>query len=264
VVVDRIVVREGLETRLADSLPHRADLADGIAMAWKPRPTGRRKATRAHRLLREFRLPGLRLHHPRDRAAPVLVQRAVRRLPGLRRAGVELFFDERLVVPDRASRSMTAPSRPGARASRPISCRPRSDRKHYGFQTPRQVEAICPRGRSRSSCAARARRKIQFRYDDGLAASTRCRAFEGVIPNMERRYRETDSLGARGFERYQNNRPAAPAAATACKPEALAVKIAAAHLQVAGEMSIREALRLVRSGARPDLSRPKNEIARAS
>ncbi len=39
----------------------------------------------SHRLLREIRLPGLRLHHPRDRAAAVLVQQSLRRLPGLRR-----------------------------------------------------------------------------------------------------------------------------------------------------------------------------------
>ncbi len=83
VVVDRIVVREGLETRLADSLRTALDLADGIAIL----ETAPARRARADHLFREFRLPGQRLHHPRDRAAPVLVQRALRGLSGLRRAG---------------------------------------------------------------------------------------------------------------------------------------------------------------------------------
>ncbi len=84
VVVDRIVVREGLETRLADSLRTALDLADGIAILETAPPRGRGAA--AHHLLGEVRLSGVGLHHPGDRAAAVLVQRAVRGLPGLRRA----------------------------------------------------------------------------------------------------------------------------------------------------------------------------------
>jgi excinuclease ABC subunit A len=83
VVVDRIVVREG-RRRGWPTVPHRA----------RPRRRHRdpgdrpgRGRPRAHHLLRELRLPGQRLHHPRDRAAAVLLQRALRRLPGLRRAG---------------------------------------------------------------------------------------------------------------------------------------------------------------------------------
>jgi excinuclease ABC A subunit len=84
VVVDRIVVREGLETRLADSFRTALDLADGIAIL-ETAPAGEGEA-RAHHLLREVRLPGLGLHDLRDRAAALLLQRALRRLPGLRRA----------------------------------------------------------------------------------------------------------------------------------------------------------------------------------
>ena len=85
VVVDRIVVKEGLETRLADSFrtalePRRRDR--------HPRDrAGRGRRAGADHVLRELRLSGLGLHHPRDRAAPVLVQRALRGLSGLRRAG---------------------------------------------------------------------------------------------------------------------------------------------------------------------------------
>ena len=50
--------------------------------------------------------------------------------------------------------------------------------------------------------------EIEFRYDEGGRVYQVTRVFEGVIPNMERRYRETDSNWIREeFENYQNNRP---------------------------------------------------------
>ena len=95
VVVDRVVVRPDLATRLADSLETALKLADGLAVvefADGPAPTGGSKANksknergRAPGVLGKVRLPGLGLHHFRDRAAAVFVQQPVRRLPGLRR-----------------------------------------------------------------------------------------------------------------------------------------------------------------------------------
>ena len=69
--------------------------------------------------------------------------------------------------------------------------------------------------------------KIQFRYDEGGRVYEIERPFEGVIPNMERRYRETDSAWSReDMERFQNNRPCGVCNGYRLKPEALAVKIA--------------------------------------
>ena len=75
--------------RLAESFETALELADGIAVVefadaprGKRRLPARRKTRRApYRLRREIRLPGLRLHHSRDRAAAVLLQQPVRRLP---------------------------------------------------------------------------------------------------------------------------------------------------------------------------------------
>ncbi len=79
-VVDRIVVKPGIEKRLADSIETALGLSDGIVYA------ERADDSDAHGLLLAFRLPGQRLHHRGDRAAPVQLQLAARRLPGLRRA----------------------------------------------------------------------------------------------------------------------------------------------------------------------------------
>ena len=80
VVVDRIVVREGLGNRVADSIETALKLADGIAIAENA------DGGETHDLLGEIRLPGLGLHHSRDRAATLFLQQPAWRLPGLRRA----------------------------------------------------------------------------------------------------------------------------------------------------------------------------------
>ena len=87
--------------------------------------------------------------------------------------------------------------------------------------------------------------------------------FEGVIPNMERRYRETDSNWIREeFERYQNNRPCGACGGFRLRDEALAVKIAGLHVGEVVQMSIREAFDWCKTV--PDsLTKQKNEIARA-
>ncbi len=85
VVVDRIVVREGVAERLAESL----ETGAAPGRRHRGRRVGRqargRERAAAAAVLREVRLPGLRLHHRRDRAEAVLVQQSGRRLPGLRR-----------------------------------------------------------------------------------------------------------------------------------------------------------------------------------
>ena len=59
-------------------------------------------------------------------------------------------------------------------------------------------------------------RKSPFLYDDGMRTYKTKKTFEGVIPNLDRRYRETDSAWVREeIARYQSDHPCPPAAATA-------------------------------------------------
>ena len=59
-------------------------------------------------------------------------------------------------------------------------------------------------GRTTSSCSARARTRSRFIYDDGMRRYETKKPFEGVIPNMQRRYKETDYAWMReDMERYQ-------------------------------------------------------------
>jgi len=105
--------------------------------------------------------------------------------------------------------------------------------------------------------------EIPFRYDEGGRVYQVTRSFEGVIPNMERRYRETDSNWVREeFERYQNNRACGSCDGYRLREEALAVKIAGLHIGQVVQMSIREAHQWC-AEVPESLSAQKNEIAHA-
>ncbi len=85
--------------------------------------------------------------------------------------------------------------------------------------------------------------------------------FEGVVPNMERRFLETDSSWIREeFSKYQSAAPCEVCGGKRLKPEALAVKICGMDIMEASEMSIKKALTWF-SGIGPNLTPKKQEIA---
>ncbi|MBE6443491.1 MAG: excinuclease ABC subunit UvrA [Alphaproteobacteria bacterium] len=85
--------------------------------------------------------------------------------------------------------------------------------------------------------------------------------FEGVIPNMERRFLETDSPSVREeLARYQSAAPCEFCSGKRLKPEALAVKIGGLDIMDASNMSIKEAL-VWFGGILPTLTPKKQEIA---
>jgi excinuclease ABC subunit A len=134
--------------------------------------------------------------------------------------------------------------------------------KHYEFdrntpwkQLPKKVQQVFLYGSGEE--------EIEFRYDEGGRVYNVTRVFEGVIPNMERRYRETDSNWIREeFERYQNNRSCGTCEGYRLRPEALAVKIAGVHVGQVVQKSIREALAWIEDVPN-HLTPQKQEIARA-
>ncbi|WP_238370606.1 excinuclease ABC subunit UvrA [Heliomarina baculiformis] len=258
VVVDRIVVREGLETRLADSLRTALDLADGIVIMETATDEPERIT-----FSEKFACPVSGFTIPEIEPRLFSFNAPVGACPDCDGLGVELFFDERLVVPDQNLKVYDGALAPWRKGKSPYFLQTiEAIAKHYGFDKnakwkdlPEKVQNVFLYGSGKE--------EIQFRYDEGGRVYQVSRVFEGVIPNMERRYRETDSNWVREeFERYQNNRPCGTCHGYRLRPEALAVKIADLHVGQVVEMSIREALDWV-THAPESLGKQKNEIARA-
>ncbi len=260
VVVDRLVVREGMETRLADSLRTALDLADGIAvLETAPREGDAERITFSE----NFACPVSGFTIPEIEPRLFSFNAPFGACPDCDGLGVELFFDERLVVPDQTLKLYDGALAPWRKGKSPYFLQTiEAIARHYEFDKntpwkdlPTKVQQVFLRGSGDE--------EIQFRYDEGGRVYQVTRSFEGVIPNMERRYRETDSAWIREeFERYQNNRPCGACHGYRLRPEALAVKIAGLHVGQVVQMSIKEALAWVED-APNHLSVQKNEIARA-
>ncbi|MBW4708567.1 excinuclease ABC subunit UvrA [Roseobacter sp. YSTF-M11] len=260
VVVDRIVVREGLETRLADSLRTALDLADGIAILETAPAEGDPERTT---FSEKFACPVSGFTIPEIEPRLFSFNAPFGACPECDGLGVELFFDERLVVPDQNLKIADGALAPWRKGKSPYFLQTiEAIAKHYDFKQtdkwkdlPKKVQQVFLYGSGEE--------EIAFRYDEGGRVYQVTRVFEGVIPNMERRYRETDSNWIREeFERYQNNRSCGTCGGFRLREEALAVKIAGLHVGEVVQMSIREAFDWCQTV--PDhLTDQKNEIARA-
>ncbi|SLN57747.1 UvrABC system protein A [Aquimixticola soesokkakensis] len=266
VVVDRIVVREGLETRLADSFRTALDLADGIAiLETAPRALDDGTEPEPERITfsENFACPVSGFTIPEIEPRMFSFNAPFGACPQCDGLGVELFFDERLVVPDAALKVSDGAIAPWRKGKSPYFLQTiEALAKHYGFKASKPWKDLDPKVQ-KVFLRGSGKDEIKFRYDEGGRVYEVTRSFEGVIPNMERRYRETDSAWVREeFERYQNNRPCGHCHGYRLREETLAIKIGGLHIGQVTEKSIREALAWIED-APNHLSKQKEEIARA-
>ena len=260
VVVDRIVIKQGLETRLADSLRTALDLADGITLieTLADETADIEKITFSEK----FACPVSGFTIPEIEPRLFSFNAPYGACPQCDGLGVELFFDERLIVPDHSLSISNGALAPWRKGKSPYYLQTiESLSKHYKFDKDlpwsdlnKKIKEVFLWGSDKE--------EIDFRYDENGRVYNISRSFEGIIPNMERRYKATDSNWIREeFERYQNNRPCGSCNGFRLKPEALAVKIGKLHVGQVVLMSIKEALDLVKKIPKT-LSDQNNEIAR--
>ncbi len=274
IVVDRLVVRKGVETRLADSLETALGLADGIAYvddadAAKKAPASEKDS-------------GINSHFPPGRsvfsakfACPVsgfTIDEVEPRLfsfnnpfgacPACDGLGTEMFFDPELVVPDSSKSLKDGAIAPWAgSSSRYYDQTLISLAEHFGFKLtaawsklPKKIREMLLYGSGDEP--------VTMNYSDGRRSYDITKPFEGVVPNMERRWRETDSNWVRDeLARFQTVTACGTCKGQRLKPEALAVKIDGLNVSEVAAQSIEEAHRWF-SGIPGRLSDQENEIAR--
>ncbi len=260
VVVDRIVVREGLETRLADSFRTALNLADGIAILETAPVEGEGERIT---FSEKFACPVSGFTIPEIEPRLFSFNAPFGACPTCDGLGAELFFDERLVVPDVTLKLKDGALAPWSKTKTPYFLQTiDAMARHYGFDAKKPWKDL-PEEIRHLFLYGSGEEEIRFRFDEGGRVYEVSRTFEGVIPNLERRYRETDSAWSREeMERYQNNRPCGACGGYRLRPEALAVKIAGLHVGEVVRMSIREAHDWVAT-VPANLTTQRNEIARA-
>ncbi len=156
--------------------------------------------------------------------------------------GVEQHIDADLVIPDKERTLRKGAIAPWAKSSSPYYTQTLNALgRHYKFTLDTKWKDL-PKKTQDAILYGSGDAEIRFSYDDGMRAYDTKRAFEGVITNLERRYKETDSDWAREeIARYFTDVPCDACKGYRLKPEALCVKIDGKHIGEVSDMSVKGA-----------------------
>ncbi len=255
-VVDRVVVRDGIQTRLADSFETALGLADGVVYA-EDADTGTRTVFSSR-----FACPvsGFTIEEIEPRLFSFNSPHGA--CPACDGLGLEQFFDPSLVIPDERVSLAEGAVAPWSGAQSPYYDQTLSSiAKHFHVSTRTPWHELPDRVRAVILLGSDAE-EIEFAYKDGVRSYTVKKPFEGVLRNLQRRWQETDSAWVREeMSRFQADKSCAVCHGARLKPEALAVKIAGQNLAQAADLPIRRALAWFQD-AGGTLTPQRQEIAR--
>ncbi len=224
VVVDRLRVRADLKQRLAESFEAALKLADGRAIALEmDAPEG--QPAREHLFNAKFACPVC--NHSISELEPRLFSfnSPVGACPTCDGIGVQEFFDPSRVVAFPSLSLASGAIKGWDRRNGYYFAMLESLGKHYKFDVDQPFEDL-PAALQAVVLHGSGEEEIKFTYvmDSGASKGrkmTRKHAFEGIIPNLERRYRETDSALVReDLARYRNTQPCTACAGTRLRSEA--------------------------------------------
>lgn len=282
VVVDRIAIKPGMETRLADSFETALKLSDGLAyldLADGVVP-GREEEAAAEKggNLKGAGLPVNRIVFSEKFACPVsgftieeieprlfsfnAPQGACSTCDGL---GEKQLFDPQLVVPNEELTLKKGAIMPWAKSNPPSPYYLQvlgSLARAYDFdlETPWNQLAADQREIILNGTGGM---PVELTFKDGRKEYTVQKAFEGVIGNLNRRLRQTDSAWMRDeLAKFQTSQPCEACGGARLNDKALAVKIAGSHISAPTRLPVGEALEFFET--MPDrLSDQQNQIAKA-
>ncbi|MGL4324822.1 MAG: excinuclease ABC subunit UvrA [Beijerinckiaceae bacterium] len=261
VVVDRLVVRDDMGARLSESFETALELADGIAVI--EYADEKEKDGTAKRIMfsSKFACPVSGFTIPEIEPRLFSFNNPYGACPTCDGIGHEMAIDADLVVPDPSVTLRGGAIAPWAKSSSPYYGQTlEALARKYKFKMtdkwsdlPHETQLVILYGSGDTD--------IRFSYDDGLRAYEVKKPFEGIVMNLERRYKETESDWAREeIGRYMSETPCAACKGFRLKPESLAVKIAETHVGQASQMAVRDAVAWF--DALPQkLTKKQNEIA---
>jgi excinuclease ABC subunit A len=250
VVVDRLVVRPDISTRLADSLEQCLKLAEGMAVVeLADSTTTRAKANagrneNAERLIfsEKFACPvsGFTIAEVEPRLFSF--NNPFGACPKCGGLGIEQHIDADLVIPDKDATLRKGAIAPWAKSSSPYYVQTLEGLgKHYKFTLDTRWKDLGKKTQD-AILYGSGDDDIKFTYDDGMRSYQTRKPFEGVITNLERRFKETESDWAREeLQKYFTDIPCDACNGFRLKPEALCVRIAQKHVGEIAEMSVKRA-----------------------
>ena len=236
VIVDRVVVSDELSVRLADSVETALALSDGLLFT-ENADTGERSTYSAR-----FSCPvsGFTI----DEIEPRLFSfnNPFGACPHCDGIGTINYFDPELVVPNTDKSLRDGAIRPWANTSSQYYQQALEGiASYYKFSINKPFKELSEKARNIALYGS-GKEVVPITYDDGLRSYTTKRPFEGVIPNLDRRLKESDNSWLREeLSRFQSEFKCEDCSGFRLKTEALAVKIDGRHISEAANQSITEA-----------------------
>ena len=236
VVIDRLVVREGMESRLADSLETALKLGEGVAYV---------QIVGGELLMfsENFACVDCGISLPEITPRMFSFNNPYGACPVCTGLGSHMEFDEELVVPD-ASLSV------GGGVFAPLSKNLHSyamcvmkailENRGYSLEMPWQE---LDKKTKQALLYGSGEERFHFRYTNMFGEDKEYFVpFEGVMPLLARRYHETDSDEMReSYENYMTEIPCKACHGARLKPETLAVTVGGKNIDEVTRMTIREA-----------------------
>ncbi|MDD3797881.1 MAG: excinuclease ABC subunit UvrA [Novosphingobium sp.] len=284
VVVDRLAVREGIETRLADSFETALKLAEGLAYAdladgvvpGREAEQGGPNATGGQ--LKGAGLPPNRIVFSEKFACPVsgfTIEEVEPRLfsfnapqgacPACDGLGEKLLFDPQLVVPNENLTLKQGAVVPWAKSNPPSPYYMQvlsSLAKAYDFDLTTPWNELEPDQRM-IILHGTGGLPVELTFKDGKKEYTVRKPFEGVIGNLNRRMLQTDSAWMREeLSRFQTAQPCETCGGKRLNEKALAVKVAGQDIAGPTQLSVSDALEFF-ANLHHELTAQQNQIARA-
>src|ERR1700744_1603022 len=230
VVVDRVVVRPDMAARLAESFETALDLADGLAVAEFADKLEGESEPRRILFSSKFACPVSGFPIPEIEPRLFSFNNPYGACPACGGLGVEQHVDEDLVIPDKEVTLRKGAIAPWAKSSSPYYLQTLTAlAKHYKFTLDTKWKDL-PKKTQTAILHGSGDDEIKFSYEDGVHSYDTRKPFEGVVTNIERRFRETDSEWAREeLAKYFSDVPCDACHGHRLKPEALCVKIGGKH-----------------------------------
>ena len=261
VVVDRLVIRPDLGARLADSLEQALDLTDGIAVFEYADEKEEDGSPRRIVFSSKFACPVSGFTIPEIEPRLFSFNNPFGACPACDGLGHEMRIDPDMIVPDPSLSLKKGAIAPWAKSTSPYYGQTlEALARHLGFSMTKPWAEL-PDSAKISILFGTGAEPVRMAYNDGLRAYEVRKPFEGVITNMERRWKETESDWAREeIGRFMSETPCKACQGFRLKPEALAVKLDMHHIGEISRLSVKDALDWV-SRLPSRLSQKQNEIA---
>jgi len=235
VVVDRLVIKGDIRARLADSLETSLKLGEGIVRVEEP-------GGESQLFSEQHACIECGVSYPEITPRMFSFNNPYGACPDCSGLGTRMYFDPEQVVPNpalslREGAILAWESRTGVYYQQLLEALS----EHYQFDI-RTPFARLPEKLQKTLLYGSGTEEVKFFYDHGGRRHFYHKAFEGVIPNLERRYRETDSDQVREtLERFMNVMPCPSCQGARLKPEVLFVRVGGRNIQQVCALSIVEA-----------------------